>query len=331
MCVICIKPKGVDMPSENWIENMWYSNPDGAGFMYATGKTVKIEKGFMTLKDFNRALSELGSAKKLKEKALVMHFRIGTAGGNIPANTHPFPISDSIPVLQKLTCSTMLGIVHNGIIPITTRQKDISDTMEYIASQLAPLFRYDNEFYRSKELLQMIGNFTGSKLAFMNPQGEIFTVGSFTEDSGLLFSNTSYLSGYWYRRTPVKAYGLSSFGYNQLYDEWYDRDGYEYMDDLQLLGDGDYFVDLESGDFFDADDGVYFVDVDGFLYVYDDYLQCCMPVAGDYAIYNKEGLTFRYNADKAAPMIVLDEDVDINQLNKLDETEHPKDDQETPF
>lgn len=325
MCVIAIKPKGVDMPSETWIENMWWANHDGAGFMYATGKKVIINKGYMELNDFNKAIAELGAERNLKDTALIMHFRIGTAGGNIPANTHPFPISDSIPVLQKLTCATQLGIVHNGIIPVTPRQKDISDTMEYIASTLAPLYRYDNEFYRSKELLQMIGNQTASKLAFMNPKGEIFTVGSFIEDKGLLFSNASYNSVLYYRRTPVRVYGMDD--YDDLYDDWYyNLDRGEYIEDLMLLDNGEYIINMTTGDFIDCDSEIFFVDEDGFLYVYSDIDQVAYPVSGDYQVFNKEGLPVKYVEDKAATMIVCDCDTDINLFSEEWIDEDSKDD-----
>ena len=40
MCVIAAKPSGVKMPSVSTIENMWYKNPDGAGFMYALNGKV---------------------------------------------------------------------------------------------------------------------------------------------------------------------------------------------------------------------------------------------------------------------------------------------------
>lgn len=316
MCVIAIKPKGVSMPTQTWIDNMWYSNPDGAGFMYADGKNVVINKGFMKLADFNNAIADLADKVNLKETALIMHFRIGTAGGNIPANTHPFPISDSIPVLQKLTCRTKLGIVHNGIINIHPRQADISDTMEYIASQLAPLWRYDHEFYKSKDLLQMIGNATASKLAFLTPKGEIYTIGSFTEDGGMLFSNTSYYSGYWYRRVPTRAYGLTPADYDDLYDDWtYGVSHGEYVTDVQLLAEG-YVIDMETGGYYSADDYDFFVDETGFLYFYDDEMQMCMEVTGDYEIFDKDGNAFKVNKDHLCGMIITPEEIMLSDLDE---------------
>ena len=45
MCIIAIKPIGIKMPNIKTIENCWYNNPDGAGFMYAKESNVYIEKG----------------------------------------------------------------------------------------------------------------------------------------------------------------------------------------------------------------------------------------------------------------------------------------------
>ena len=320
MCVICVKPAGTKMPPSSWIENMWYSNPDGAGFMYADGKKVYIQKGYMNLKDFEQALKNLEKKMDLETVSLVMHFRIGTAGGNTPANTHPFPISDSIPVLQKLTCTTTLGVAHNGIIPVTPRQKDISDTMEYIAAQLSPLYRYDKNFYRSSVLLQMIGNITGSKLAFMNPQGEVYTVGQFIEDNGLFFSNSSYLSGYWYRRGVTGAHNLYDGWNDDLYYSWKNGDFDNYgmcSQRLMMLTEDCYVVDMDSGNYYGCDTEIFFIDSCGFLYVYSDPDQCCYQVTGDVTAYTGRGYTVRYD-DKEADVMLVDMDTEIDLAEFMD-------------
>lgn len=314
MCVIAIKPKGVKMPPDTFIENMWYHNSDGAGFMYANGKNVIIDKGYMDLGSFRKAIKDLEKKIDIVNTALIMHFRIGTAGGNIPANTHPFPISDSIPVLQKLNCTTKMGIVHNGIINITPRTKNISDTMEWIASELAALYRYDKEFYRNKALMQMIGNRTGSKLAFMNPDGEIFTVGNFIEEDGMRYSNSSYSYYTYYRRTPVHAYSLLTDGKNDE-EDWIMHDYGFYVDHLMLLADGDFVIDMETGNYYDADDVTMFVDESGDVYVYDDYTQSAYAVANDCVAFNKEGLTIKFDPEKASEMIIdNDELIDLEDV-----------------
>ena len=49
MCIIAIKPKDIDLPSKEYLENCFINNDDGAGFMYTENNKVKIYKGYMTL------------------------------------------------------------------------------------------------------------------------------------------------------------------------------------------------------------------------------------------------------------------------------------------
>lgn len=196
MCVICIKPKNVAMPSEELLSNMWCNNPDGAGIMYAKGGMVHIEKGMMTYNSFCNKLDEIRKTVDLDKVSVIMHFRITTHGGTKPENCHPFPVTDSVGLLQKKTVRTKLGVAHNGIISITPR-KGISDTMEYIVSQLGPLHKAVPQFYRDKNLMQMISNAIDSKMAFMDEQGKIYTIGNFVEEGGIKYSNTSYKAYRW--------------------------------------------------------------------------------------------------------------------------------------
>ncbi len=196
MCIIACKPIGLEMPDKDTIENMWYGNSDGAGIMYNHKGHVHIEKGFMKLDDFLAAVERIGKEVDLKQAGVVMHFRIATHGGTRPENTHPFPISDSLPMLKKLRLTTRIGVAHNGIINNVPRDKTISDTMEYIAAQLAPLYRAMPEFYKNADAMLLVKNGIQSKMAFLTDTGGIYTVGDFVEDKGILYSNHSY-EGYW--------------------------------------------------------------------------------------------------------------------------------------
>lgn len=266
MCIICAKPAKLSMPSHEVIQRMWQSNPDGAGFMYAMNGRVVIEKGFMTLSALEARLAAVSEKVDLTAVPVVLHFRIGTAGGNTPENTHPFPITDSIPALRKLRMEAPVGVAHNGIIHVTPRQKNISDTMEYIASQLAPLHRAVREFYRDKNLMQMVENAISSKMVFLTKKGEIFTIGEFVNDGGLLFSNSSYkVSPLSYRGLYGSCYSLD--GYEDLYDDWDSC----YLD-LMILEDKDefaYLVDSETGECFGSENGLYAVDGHDNVYQYD--------------------------------------------------------------
>lgn len=231
MCIIAAKPANVEMPDAETIRNMWYSNPNGAGFMYAKDGLVHIEKGFMTLTSLENRLEALAAEIDTKKTAIVLHFRITTSGGTKPENCHPFPVSDNIPVLQKLKSKTNLGVTHNGIIPITTRNANISDTMEYIASQLAPLHRFAPKFFENKDALLLVKNGIKSKMCFLTPDGALYTIGDFETDKGILYSNGSYLSYY-------KSGRWGNFGYYS-----------GYLDDYLSIEDND---DTRYEEYWDA-------------------------------------------------------------------------------
>lgn len=223
MCIIACKPAGIKLPTWSIIENMWYSNPDGAGLAFYNPKThkVRIEKGFMSLSDFEDKLNELDKQFNLQKLAVIMHFRIATHGGITRSNCHPFPISDNTAVLGKPFLETRIGVAHNGIIDITPRSKDISDTMEYIASQLSQLVKFCPQFYKNKHAMQMIKNAIGSKMAFITPENRIYTIGDFTEDEGILYSNASYKGWGRYRNGKFGCYGWDDdYGYGSYWDSY---------------------------------------------------------------------------------------------------------------
>ena len=281
MCIIAAKPAGIAMPSTETIDNMWFRNHDGAGFMYASGGNVHIEKGFMKLEDFKNALERVSKAHDLTATPMVMHFRIATHGGVLPANTHPFPVTTSVGILQKLVCNTKLGVAHNGIISGVTPRKGISDTMEYIASQLGLLYKAVPEFYKNSNLMEMIDNAIGSKLAFLTSEGQIHTVGHFEEDNGILYSNTSYKPyndfqlGKWDKDTKKWVYSCYA-NYDTYYDDypWY-KDDYCVAGTIlvRMVGEHeDEYVVTDKGLHIGADECDMVVDSKGNVYKYaDDY------------------------------------------------------------
>ena len=318
MCIIAAKPAGVPMPDRETIRTMWNGNRDGAGLMYLDKGQVRIEKGFMAYKDLANRLDELERRLDLKSIPVVMHFRITTHGGTKPENTHPFPITDSVGALKKLTITTDVGVAHNGIIPITPR-KGISDTMEYIATQLAPLKRAMPKFYENKHALALVENAIHSRMAFLSRDGKLTTVGTFIEDNGILYSNTSYqkLSGY-YRGT---AYGCYT-----SWDDWYDTyltgrsakkadkktdkkataapaapaaDLYD-EDECKLLMwlDDDVIIQMADGTLDDSSAGVYLLDEYQGVWEYDWNADLAFELPGAHAV-NRELMPVRFDETQA--------------------------------
>ena len=83
MCIICLKPQGVDLPEDKEIKYMFEHNPHGAGFalqgdIHGDGRfLVEYHKGFMNVDDL---LEALGPREKLKDLNVAIHCRIKTSG-----------------------------------------------------------------------------------------------------------------------------------------------------------------------------------------------------------------------------------------------------------
>lgn len=290
MCIIAAKPAGVKMPKDEYIYNMFENNDDGAGFMYAVGGKVYIQKGYMQYADFLDAIEKLGAKYDLEKLPLVMHFRITTSGGTRPENCHPFPITDSIGMLKKLRSSTKLGVAHNGIIDITTT-KETSDTMEYIVSQLSPLSRAVPKFYRDKNLMKMISNATTSKLAFLNGEGEIYTIGDFRKEDGVLYSNNTYSYTFFSR-----GYKYGKYDYNG-FDEGY----YTGLEDYQwsyrkLMWIDEMNDEIVVNNKLEPISGEFAIDESGRVYEYNSDADVLTMRTG-YRAYNSEFATLKFNEE----------------------------------
>ena len=296
MCIIAAKPAGVAMPGETTIRNMWDGNPDGAGYMYADGGKVHIEKGFMQYEAFAESLRKLGERYDLTKLPMVLHFRITTHGGTKPENTHPFPVTDSIGALKKLRSVTNLGVAHNGIIPIQPRT-GISDTMEYIASQLAPLHRALPRFYENRHAMQMVENATTSKLAFLTGRGKIFTIGHFLEEEGILYSNDSYL-GWWPRWRKFSGCFAETDGW-RIWDEDATR--------LLMWLDETHLVRLPDGELQSGDE--YLIGEDAAVWWYDWDSDTAFRLPGATAL-TDQMTPVRFDPRNAERIVVFDPDDD---------------------
>ena len=212
MCVIVAKEAGINMPSEDKLKNCFYHNRDGAGIMLASKGKVFGFKGYMTWESFKAALNKLekrfGSLRKLP---VVMHFRIGTHGENIPENTHPFPLCASYDKMRETHWVSAQGVAHNGIISALSYHPDISaenvsDTMVFVKRVIAPIAK-TTVISSRPDILEGLGLMAGSKLAFLDCSGKIVTAGAFVKDEEVLYSNSSYKP---YAALPASATGKTA-------------------------------------------------------------------------------------------------------------------------
>lgn len=197
MCIIVVKPIGVSLPPKKVFETCFWNNPDGAGIMYNNKENVFIEKGYMSFSAFWKEIQRMRKKFVMESMSIVFHFRIGTQGANDVSNCHPFPLSDKTEDLVAPRIRTKIGIVHNGIIPLTSsykKEEKYSDTHYFIKDYMS-LIVNDKTFYYNPKTMKLLERLVESKLAILDEDGNVTTIGKFIEDeNGCLFSNASYVS-----------------------------------------------------------------------------------------------------------------------------------------
>lgn len=192
MCIICVKPSGVPMPSSKTLQECWQGNSDGAGIAYSRSgvEGVKLVKGFMKLKTLKSALNELAFTL---EDQVIIHFRFATHGLKDAGNCHPFPVSKRIDELRALEGSFNTVVAHNGVFGSMPRHETLSDTQKFIGSVLASSAIIDH--LEDDAIQELIAGYCGSssRLVFLRGQ-KLFLLGQWVKDepSGLWFSNDGY-------------------------------------------------------------------------------------------------------------------------------------------
>ena len=199
MCVIAVSRAGKRQPTVSEITNAFVNNPHGAGYMYARGGKVHIRKGFMELDDL---LDSLAAEQFTTADSVVYHFRISTQAGVNPKMCHPFPVYWDVRAMELLAVKCDVAIAHNGIIHLTSDPNEhrYSDTALFVADFLSDYIRHPEDIH-DQSILDDIEELAQSKFALMNGAGEIETIGKFTNDNGILWSNTSYKN-----RAPFTKY-----------------------------------------------------------------------------------------------------------------------------
>lgn len=225
MCIAIGKPMGIDVPSEEILENCWNNNDDGAGFAFNLSNRVVIKKGFMKYKDFIEAFRFYDKKYNFKNRGLLIHFRIATHGARDASMTHPFPIVDDIGALKKIEYNSNYAVIHNGIISLTSdymlsQKTGLSDTALFIKDYLTKLAENRNWFY-NKSNFELIEKLIDSKMAILDKNGNIGITSGFTKDNGVYYSNNTY------KENRVKC---NYNNYYYYYDNYYDD--YDYYDSL---------------------------------------------------------------------------------------------------
>ena len=113
--------------------------------------------------------------------ACLIHFRIGTHGGDGPEFTHPFPLS-TVPKDMYMLAGRIAGqvLVHNGVISGFGKAEVFSDTQDFTI-QLA----------LGKVGLERAGRY--NRIAILSPDGSVIQHGDWVESEGILYSSDSYV------------------------------------------------------------------------------------------------------------------------------------------
>jgi predicted glutamine amidotransferase len=229
--------------------------------MYAHKNKVYIEKGFMNFEDFYNRLMEIDRKIHLKNKSLVLHFRIGTSGKNDGATCHPFPITNNFDLLRAEKTTAKIAMVHNGIISNYAYDKILSDTQNYVKDFVFCLYELNNNFLNNKYILPVLEqSCNNTKLAFLTSDDKIYYVGDFIEDNGIYYSNATYKYSYKkYYNTTTKYYGnYADYWdyYDDYYENTYDKEEtdendmiyYEEEENLKRLSDKYFYCTAQSED-----------------------------------------------------------------------------------
>jgi predicted glutamine amidotransferase len=231
MCIIIAKNKTNRLPSKKELEYCFDYNNDGAGFMYTDNGKVILDKGYMTKESFMARYKTLCKKyNNFKDKCLVIHCRIGTAGTNSPQNTHPYALTKKINKLHKTYTKASVGIAHNGIIMDYQPHdgKDINDTQNFIRTYMVQRAKEDKEFYKRQWERTQIEDITHSKFAILDKDDNLYLIGVFTKEDNLLFSNSHYkpVSYSYYYKDNKGNYGKREYGSGIYSNPYYSYDGW---------------------------------------------------------------------------------------------------------
>ncbi len=190
MCIIVVKTRNAEFPSDGILEYCFRRNPHGAGIMLAdTDKSLIIRKGLMTRDEFFDIYNDL--KERFPASPFIMHFRWSTGGGIQPGLCHPFPIDNRKRVLMaKQPSNVKIAVAHNGIIPDWSALNDtVSDTLLYVKNVLYPEFQADPRFlYDAENRKKIAEEVNGSRLVFMTASGAMCTIGGFYKYNGIYYS-----------------------------------------------------------------------------------------------------------------------------------------------
>lgn len=191
MCLIINVPRGKDFPRDA-LEAAYYTNSDGAGFMWVENDRVKTLKNPSA--DFEWIEQQFDRLQG-EGRLFAVHLRFATHGKKDRENTHPFQI------LRKEADGRDLWMMHNGVLsdfPIFSKGR--SDTWHFVENWLKPALKSNPKLIYRESFQKTMGKVIGvsSKLLFLDSGGQVVIInkeqGS-NHTSGCWISNTYSING----------------------------------------------------------------------------------------------------------------------------------------
>jgi len=171
MCVIIVKPVGIELPDRNTLERAAIFNPHGFGFCTG-GKLFKT----LSFRVFVKELYKIDISE-----SCIIHFRYATTGSVKRANCHPFEANG-------------IYFAHNGVINVRTKN-DMTDSETFFRDYFIPAV---NQYGYNSEILQLfINSHSGFSRFAMMKNKEISMYGDFQKFEGCYYSNLRFLNLYY--------------------------------------------------------------------------------------------------------------------------------------
>jgi hypothetical protein len=201
--------------TKGMLKDIYTSNSDGIGFMYAAKEGLKVIKHLP-----KSEADAIACIKRMPndEREIAIHFRMTTHGDTDLTNCHPY---DVVP--------GYIAMMHNGVLHTgNAADASKSDTWHFIKDYLASPVSEHPDMVFNESFLNMVGDYIdNNRFVFMNGEGRMSHVNfeQGIEHDGMWFSNTYA----WKPASLIPNYytGVSKGWKYKNYAAWDDAE-YEY-------------------------------------------------------------------------------------------------------
>lgn len=206
MCIIFVKPAGVDVPDHlhDTINKMIRGNRDGNGFGIRRDKAIRFDRGLYSSIEIMKRIEDIG----LKSSDdFIFHARIRTQGSVSLKNCHPFPLvlqnwKNNMNISRVNEWSQVPLLAHNGGFRNfnADRKEDVdaSDTYLFARDFISFFDLMSNPEGHATILSYLKIYSTWSKVALLHPRTGIHMFGDFIKGAmdECYYSHSGYASAF---------------------------------------------------------------------------------------------------------------------------------------